>query len=351
MKVELAKIPDLLTRLESQALSVHPLQCVQSRHQKAECTLCAENCPTGAITWDNPELINAGTCTGCGTCAAVCPTGVFEALGPTDADLQLWIEKLAETTLTIAFACPRTTEKDSPGLIRIPCVGRIDTSVLIGAAAAGIQSIELVDGECASCPFNSGHSAAELTCAEANTILQALESSSSVALVSESSLPDMPAPKVKLAPGDEDPQGYNSAHQSESLIKKGELPVRIPAKRQLLQTSLAHLEKPVSTVEVRSKLWASIKIEDSCTGCQMCAFFCPTGALQKFEENGMPGLAYTLANCVNCRLCLEICYTTSIELESRVEISRVISQASEVVWSNKQTSSHEEKMKRLRMFK
>ena len=83
----------------------------------------------------------------------------------------------------------------------------------------------------------------------------------------------------------------------------------------------------------------------------MCAFFCPLGALVKIEEGGKPGLAFKHAYCTNCQLCREICYTESIELGTRIDLNKVISQATEVVWSNTQTSSHAEKIKRLRMFK
>jgi formate hydrogenlyase subunit 6/NADH:ubiquinone oxidoreductase subunit I len=68
-------------------------------------------------------------------------------------------------------------------------------------------------------------------------------------------------------------------------------------------------------------------------------------------EDNKPGLAFKYADCTDCHLCREICYTASIELVARVDLRKVIAQTIEVVWSNTPTSSHEEKLKRLRMFR
>ncbi len=332
-------------------LCVHPLQCVRSRHQKAECNLCTDNCPTGAINLIGPAEIDADMCIECGLCAAVCPTGVFESSGPANAELMAWIEELARTTATIAFACPRFPEGDAPGVIRVPCLGRLDASVLVGAAAAGIHRIEFMDSECLGCPYEIGHSIAEQACTESNVLLQAFGIIPCITFVSENSLLEKSTSNSTQIVRVAVPACSESAHETEMLIKKGELPVLLPAKRLLLLSSLSRLAKPAGNLSVDTKLWAAVTIEENCTGCQMCAFFCPAGALVKVEENGTPGLAFTLAKCVNCRLCLEICYMASIKLATCVEMDKVIAQASEVVWSNTQMSSYEEKLKRLLTYR
>jgi ferredoxin len=79
----------------------------------------------------------------------------------------------------------------------------------------------------------------------------------------------------------------------------------------------------------------------------MCAFFCPTGALSKIEENGKPGVAFTNALCTNCRLCLETCYKGAIDLVPRVDLDKVIDCVGSIVWLNQQTALPEEKTRRL----
>lgn len=50
---------------------IHPTPCV------AECTVCVDACPAGAIALD-PLRIDLGRCTFCGECARACPPGKIE---------------------------------------------------------------------------------------------------------------------------------------------------------------------------------------------------------------------------------------------------------------------------------
>lgn len=45
------------------------------------CGVCAEECPTDAISMDNPRTVNKDACISCMRCIAVCPTG-SRSLGP-----------------------------------------------------------------------------------------------------------------------------------------------------------------------------------------------------------------------------------------------------------------------------
>lgn len=45
------------------------------------CGICAEGCPTDAISMDNPRVVNKDACISCMRCIAVCPTG-SRSLGP-----------------------------------------------------------------------------------------------------------------------------------------------------------------------------------------------------------------------------------------------------------------------------
>ena len=52
-----------------------------------------------------------------------------------------------------------------------------------------------------------------------------------------------------------------------------------------LLDALHRLGKPVRPVlEAQNGSWATCEIQPSCTACQMCAFFCPTGALKPKRE-------------------------------------------------------------------
>ena len=226
----LIDIADALGHLESEKLRVYPLQCVRLRHRKSQCTLCADHCPTGAIIWGNSVQINVDKCIECGLCAAVCPTGVFEASNPSNQELLAQINELAKITSTIAFVCPSVTGNDASGVIRVPCLGRLDASILVGAAAAGILQVDLVDSACTRCPDRIGHVVAEQAIAKSNALLQACGTAPLVAFKSWSDLLDQPAPKTKqINHTFED--SHDEIHHAANQLPKGTLPVRVPVKK------------------------------------------------------------------------------------------------------------------------
>jgi Fe-S-cluster-containing hydrogenase component 2 len=345
------EISGMLATLESHKLHIFPQQCVRSRHRKAACTLCADNCPTGAIVWSGSVRIDADKCIRCGLCAAVCPAGVFEARSPTNAELLRQIEGVAKATSTIAFACPRVAGGDRPGVVRLTCLGRLDASILIGSVAAGIQTIGLVDAECQSCPNSIGHVVAAQAISETDALLQACGVAPRIAFVDHTDLLDQPAGGTTRATSvkADSPSGKR-AQAPQPPFNKGELPTRVPAKRLILLSGLRRLADQVVNPELNTTQWATVSIKATCTVCQMCAFFCPTGALVRTVEDGKPGLAFKNADCTACNLCRDICYTGSVELSASVDLNKVIADSSEVVWSNTQTSSQEEKVKRLRVL-
>jgi formate hydrogenlyase subunit 6/NADH:ubiquinone oxidoreductase subunit I len=77
----------------------------------------------------------------------------------------------------------------------------------------------------------------------------------------------------------------------------------------------------------QGRLWAQFELKEGCTGCQMCAFFCPTGALSKIEEDGKAGVTFRISHCTNCRLCQDICYKEVVALSSDFDLSKVLDDA------------------------
>lgn len=64
------------------------------------CGLCADNCPTGAISlrWDHAE-IDQIRCNQCGLCLDFCPQGAIMELFPVSRDeLQATVSSLKEKT-------------------------------------------------------------------------------------------------------------------------------------------------------------------------------------------------------------------------------------------------------------
>lgn len=47
------------------------------RDQCLQCGKCSSVCPEGAITTENPGVVNRELCIGCGECSSICPTGAL----------------------------------------------------------------------------------------------------------------------------------------------------------------------------------------------------------------------------------------------------------------------------------
>lgn len=384
----LDQLVDILTRLESRAIRVHPRQCSKLRHRRSTCTLCADYCPVQAITWGESLQVDPDKCTGCGICAAVCPTGAFEAQAPTNMELLTRIQELAKERASVAFACPRYLESrggDDDHFIQVNCLGRLDESILVGVVSLGVQAVWLMDGACPECPYTvacpersrRGRAVAAQATQRANALLQAfgvperifigpqlppgpsttarspaaLEGLSRRALFS---LAARETAKTAVVIVDRLLAGQGAQAEEGQSPRKGELPVRLPVKRRLLLAALKQIGKlAIADFEADGGPWAQFGFKETCTGCQMCAFFCPTGALSKIEEGGKAGVAFRISHCTNCRLCQEICYWKAVVLSSAVDLHKVFDDAVDVLLMREVEAapwlaSPEERMKRLR---
>jgi Fe-S-cluster-containing hydrogenase component 2 len=62
----------------------------------------------------------------------------------------------------------------------------------------------------------------------------------------------------------------------------------------------------------------------------MCATFCPTGALVKFEDaGGAFGIEHAPGDCVKCRCCVDICPAQAISISDEVFAVDLLSGATE----------------------
>ena len=106
------------------------------------------------------------------------------------------------------------------------------------------------------------------------------------------------------------------------VMADGTLPHFVPDRRERLLDALADLgEGPTdSRAMARTRLWGHVVIDtDKCTSCRMCATFCPTGAIVKFDApDGTFGVDHYAADCVKCLCCQAICRAQAIVVEDAV---------------------------------
>ncbi len=344
----LDQIADVVTRLGAPNPSVHPQQCSRLRHKNSACARCIDSCPAHAITVQGTLEVDATQCTNCGVCAAVCPTGALEATNPTNAEMLHRIES-RHGAACLAFACPKAACASDERVIQVNCLGRLDESILVGAASWKIGQIILVDGPCQNCKDAKGCEASVQAIAESNALLHALDLPPRVSFVSQ--LPpsgsggtpvvneglsrraffSMLTRDTKAAAALTMSSMLESANETQANIRKGALPRQLPAKRTLLLEALRRLGKPtISNFAGQFTGWVTCQINENCTGCAMCAYFCPTGALIKTRQEGKVVLVFSAASCTNCGLCREICYCNSIDLIGRTDLPKALAEVSEI---------------------
>lgn len=106
------------------------------------------------------------------------------------------------------------------------------------------------------------------------------------------------------------------------VMADGTLPHFVPDRRERLLDALADLgEGPTnSRAMAHTRLWGHVVIDtDKCTSCRMCATFCPTGAIVKFDApDGTFGVDHYAADCVKCLCCQAICRAQAIVVEDAV---------------------------------
>ena len=187
----------LIDGLDSPKLAVQPGRCLLVRHRNADCLRCAEVCTTGAISLgEEGVVVSAELCIGCGTCASACPSGCLSAANPTDEELFAAAERaLATHGGKVALICetawkqargpagnedgfapgkPLGTLEDGRAAIGVVCLGRVDESLLVEAAARGAQSVQLIGGPCTSCPHARGGALCDEIVTSAENLLGAL---------------------------------------------------------------------------------------------------------------------------------------------------------------------------------
>ncbi len=319
----------ILGQLNSDALRVHAQQCIRIRHRRAECALCADSCPTQAIVWTPGLEVHPDLCTGCGICAAACPSGALEPRSPTDGELAARLSRIGEAGDAVAFACARHLRAGmgtGGAVIQVSCLGRLDESILLAAAAAGIRRIWLIDGLCHSCPQAVGHAVAGRAVQRAGALLQASGDGQSVHFTS--CLPAGLAEPVAQGAAPVDP-AVQETDAADPPFHRGRFPVRLPDKRRLLLAAWRRLARPANHAVAAQ--WPQLILKETCTGCQMCAFFCPTGALSRVRDGDHTYITYTPAYCAECRLCEKACYWHAIAIVPVADLGKAFDGTSEVL--------------------
>lgn len=323
--------------VDGAAIRVHRGRCAKVRNRNVDCLKCAAACTSGCISLEEGELIiDASKCVGCGTCATVCPTCALEALNPSDAELKAACLRAARASgdeRAVVVACHPAQQAlgDAVGadaVVPVVCAGRVDESLLVALAAEGVRQVTVLCGPCDRCAQRHGRDTIELVTATARRLLNAWGGDLDIVVAdcpsdsaTNGAVACTPAASAQAATAGDEVSSEPAAEKLLHVMKDGTLPHFLPDRRERLLDALAQLGSPVEGA-LESRLWGAVVIDGArCASCRMCATFCPTGAIAKFDDaDGTLGVTHAPGDCVKCGSCQDICPTGAIALLDEVPL-------------------------------
>lgn len=333
-------IAHIANQVVAAPVAVDATRCVAMRHRAASCRACVDACGEHAIRVEVGAItIDGLVCNGCLGCVPACPTEAVSVVGQDDQRVSVSTDVALENAGGIAvLACHRSVDRadlDLSSVVTVPCLASLGESLLCEQASRGAYQIALVDGGCAECPRGACNGQIDATIACANTLLALCGAD-----VEVERLDEFPA-EVLCEPE----PGYDASKrflftQAGSMVGNTVLnavdahvgaasqqgsenhwdPTQtftVDKRMRLLDALDAIGVPPEGSVAVRS--FHTVEADTGlCTGCGVCAMFCPTGALHFDGQPGAGVLEWSAAECSGCSLCKDVCAKQAISLQPGV---------------------------------
>jgi len=332
-------IAHIANQVVAAPIAVDATRCVAMRHRAATCRACMDVCSEQAIRLEAGAIVVDGlACNGCLGCVTTCPTEAVSVAGQDDQRVSVSADVALENAGGVAvFACHRAIDQTNINLsavVTVPCLASIGESLLCEQASRGAYQIALVDGGCAECPRGACAAQIDATAACANELLAL--SDAGVAVERLDAFP--PEVMGELEPGYDASRRFlftqagslvgnavlnavdvhsDAAEQGQGLDGRWDPTCTFSIdKRMRLLDALDTMGVPAEgSVAVRS--FHTVEVDAAqCSGCGVCAMFCPTGAL-RFEK-GAGLLEWSAAECSGCSLCRDVCAQRAISLKPGV---------------------------------
>ncbi|MBX2837962.1 MAG: 4Fe-4S binding protein [Gammaproteobacteria bacterium] len=287
--------------------------CAHSRSEITACTACMDSCVAGAIQSAGEGIaVDPYLCQGCGACSTACPTGAISYAYPKVVD-----------------AITRTRELMSNAPIHTLVLHTEDLQVEVDAYAFNEHTLPLVVEEVSA--FGMDYWSA-MVCAGVQRILIVQDASAEDpnrrVLASQAKLFHrmlsglrIDTPVVQLA-GSEAVFELSNVPLPDSplaALKPGLFAAQ-DNKRQTIRMAFDVLAEQYPPIEASQplttdSLFGRVSVSSDCTLCMACVSVCPGKALLDGQDT--PALRLVEANCVQCGLCENACPESAITLEPR----------------------------------
>ncbi len=229
------------------------------------------------------------------------------------------------------FACSRATEAmrlDAARVVALPCLGWVDEALLVHTACAGARRVVLLDAPCASCAQAAAVAGMRDTVDSAQRIANTwgidvlFETTADARALGAAEAPAAgEVSRRGLLSQARDTLAGTAANALTSASSAACATANAPkpdGRRWQLLDNLHAAGPPSKNAVVPRQVAPRVDIDtDRCSGCALCASFCPTGALRKAGKapGGKTVLEFDAALCHDCGSCVSTCRYEALSCE------------------------------------
>lgn len=333
----------LLHRVGGVQATVETPRCLREHSGLSDCHICVKSCPVQSIgLGGGVHVLNH--CTGCGVCLTVCPVSAFDLNGAATGQLLSQVASLVRESPSLLMTCEQSADAPSANLI-LPCLARLDETLLLGALALGARQVHLTQGPCENCPYPEAMPRYRRMLDRVRTWSRALPAwSERIVEVGEGSW-DRQKRSVAKGP---DRRAFFTWVRSEGMqlmtsflddfsqgfqgrgVTRG---ISLPLRNRLLPQFLKKLgaEEKEVTYDPEGPFAELLLDEVKCNACEACVQVCPTGAIGRTGGEEAFRLTFDASRCVNCALCLDACVPNALTYRQGISLNGIALRGQEIL--------------------